>query len=148
MFLAIPSVSSENEFLGSVSLMIQFKLFNLNTGKEISFPEKHSDFPPDLLGHDFYMNSFVKCSFDEESPNCIKMEERDQEALKILGYKIEFEVVDYYKEVGFDIDCCYVESEAISEEEFFLILKKYKDNFNNSDNKSTQSVAYCIVDHN
>ena len=141
VFLAHPWIKSENKFISGVSLTILYKLLDLKTGEEITF----TDLEDHSIGHDFYMNDFVKCSFDESSENYIKLSDKNQQALDLLGYKLEYEIIDYTKDGTSDENASCVDCEDISKEEFYNILNKYKENFNNIDNKPAQSCSYVSV---
>ncbi|MGL5209391.1 hypothetical protein [Cetobacterium sp.] len=149
IFLAHPSIKLGNELLTGLSITIKYKLFDLNTNLEISFPDKDQPIGKGVkyisedgkyaeIGN-YYMSNFLKCSFDKDYEGYIKLKEINKEKLKQMGYRLEYEISSYYK----DVYTVCSEPENISKEEFYKILNENISNFDNIDNiLGTQSCSY------
>lgn len=117
-----------------LSMEILFKLYDLNTGKEILFSKYYDDEIIGVLKEEkkdglflkkFYLSDYIKIFVDKD--NLYKIV-TDNENLNKLGFKVDFEIVDYYKysdysENEFDGDI------KISKEIFLETLKKNINNF-------------------
>ena len=117
-----------------LSIKILFKLYDLNTGKEILFNKYYND---EIIGvlkeeqedslvlKNFYLSDYIKIFVDKDELYKIV---KDDEKLNKFGFKIDFEIIDYYKyldysEHKFDGDI------KISKEIFLETLKKNINNF-------------------
>ena len=153
VFLAHPSIKLGNELLAGLSITIKYKLFDLNTNLEIPFPDKDQPIGKGVkyiskdgkyaeIG-DYYMSNFLKCSFDKDYEGYVKFEEINKEKLEQMGYRLEYEISSYDKDVYTNDSCICSESENISKEEFYKILSENIKNFDNIDNtRGTQSCSY------
>ena len=117
-----------------LSIEILFKLYDLNTCKEILFNEYYNDEIIGILKEEqenslvlknFYLSDYIKIFVDKDELYKIVT---DNENLNKLGFKVDFEIVDYYKysdysENEFDGDI------KISKEIFLETLKKNINNF-------------------
>lgn len=117
-----------------LSMEILFKLYDLNTGKEILFSKYYDDEIIGVLKEEkkdglflkkFYLSDYIKIFVDKD--NLYKIV-TDDENLNKLGFKVDFEIIDYYKysdysENEFDGDI------KISKEIFLETLKKNINNF-------------------
>ena len=117
-----------------LSMEILFKLYDLNTGKEILFSKYYDDEIIGVLKEEkkdglflkkFYLSDYIKIFVDKD--NLYKIV-TDDENLNKLGFKVDFEIIDYYKysdysENEFDGDI------NISKEIFLETLKKNINNF-------------------
>lgn len=124
----------EKEKANMLSMEILFKLYDLNTGKEILFSKYYDDEIIGVLKEEkkdglflkkFYLSDYIKIFVDKY--NLYKIV-TDDENLNKLGFKVDFEIVDYYKysdysENEFDGDI------KISKEIFLETLKKNINNF-------------------
>lgn len=116
-----------------LSIEILFKLYDLNTGKEILFNKYYNneiigilkeEQEDSLVLKNFYLSDYIKIFVDKDELYKIVT---DDEKLNKLGFKIDFEIINYYKysddpenEVYGDI--------KISKE---IFLKALKNNINN-----------------
>ena len=116
-----------------LSIEILFKLYDLNTGKEILFNKYYNneiigilkeEQEDSLVLKNFYLSDYIKIFVDKDELYKIVT---DNEKLNKLGFKIDFEIINYYKysddpenEVYGDI--------KISKE---IFLKALKNNINN-----------------
>lgn len=153
VFLAHPAIKLGNELLAGLSITIKYKLFDLNTNLEIPFPDKDQSIGKGVkyisedgkyaeIG-DYYMSNFLKCSFDKDYEGYVKFEEINKEILEQMGYRLEYEISSYDKDVYTNDSCICSESENISKEEFYKILSENISNFDNIDNTlGTQSCSY------
>lgn len=117
-----------------LSIEILFKLYDLNTGKEILFNKYYNDEiicvlkeeqENSLILKNFYLSDYIKIFVDKDELYKILT---DDEKLNKLGFKIDFEIIDYYKYSD------YSENEfngdiKISKEIFLETLKKNINNF-------------------
>ena len=123
----------ENKKANMLSIEILFKLYDLNTNKEILFNKYYNDEIIGVLKEEqenslslkkFYLSNYIKIFVDKDKLYKIVT---DDEKLNKLGFKIDFEIINYYKysddpenEVYGDI--------KISKE---IFLKALKNNINN-----------------
>ena len=96
------------------------------------------------------MSDFLKCSFDKNYEGYIKFEEIDKEKLKLWGYRMEYEISSYSKDIFINERCSCAEPKEISKEEFYKILSENIRNFDNTDNtlwaQTCSYIAYPIED--
>lgn len=151
VFAADPAIQVEDKTITSLTLWLKYKLFDIKTGLEILFTGEEQSIGKKggwvvsepilhLKLADAYISNFVECSFSEESENYIKVTIFEEE-LKKMGYRLEYEIADCSKDTE-EIPGI-AEGIEISEEEFFKILKENYKNFDNYENNSTQTSAYC-----
>lgn len=150
VFVADPEVIIENEIITSLSIMIKYKLFNIKlkdleilfTGKETGIGKKSVWVESEPILHtkltEAYITDFIICSFNKKIKNYIKVDILE-EKLRKQGYRLEYEIDKYYKEIK-ESDTSSISVE-ISKEEFFKILKENSKKFNNSDNVPTQTTS-------
>lgn len=133
-FISEKPFKIEKEKANMLSMEILFKLYDLNTGKEILFSKYYDDEIIGVLKEEkkdglflkkFYLSDYIKIFVDKD--NLYKIV-TDNENLNKLGFKVDFEIVDYYKysdysENEFDGDI------KISKEIFLETLKKNINNF-------------------
>ena len=124
----------EKEKANLLSIEILFKLYDLNTGKEILFNEYYND---EIIGvlkeeqedslvlKNFYLSDYIKIFVDKDELYKIV---KDDEKLNKLGFKIDFEIIDYYKYSDYSEDEFSGDIE-ISKEIFLETLKKNINNF-------------------
>ncbi len=145
-FSADPLIELESETLFGVSIFIKYRLVDLETGFEIAFDEEEQAIGVKVrsiseyaeLGG-IYMNDFIDCSLNMDSPDFIEIKEIDKEKLQQLGYRLEYEIASYYKEIV--INEALGEPVEITKEEFYKILKENISNFD-SLNARSQSCSY------
>lgn len=133
-FISEKPFEIENKKANMLSIEILFKLYDLNTNKEILFNKYYSDEIIGVLKEEkensiflkkFYLSNYIKIFVDKD--NLYKII-TDDENLNKLGFKIDFEIIDYYKYSS------YSENEIdgdikISKEIFLETLKKNINNF-------------------
>lgn len=133
-FISKKPFKIEKEKANLLSIEILFKLYDLDTGKEILFNEYYDDEIIGILKEEqenslvlknFYLSDYIKIFVDKDELYKIIT---DDENLNKLGFKIDFEIIDYYKysdysEDEFDGDI------KISKEIFLETLKKNINNF-------------------
>lgn len=133
-FISEKPFEIENKKVNMLSIEILFKLYDLNTNKEILFNKYYNDEIIGVLKEEqgnslilkkFYLSNYIKIFVDKDELYKIV---RDDEKLNKLGFKIDFEIINYYKysdepenEVNGDIE--------ISKEIFLKALKKNINNF-------------------
>ena len=132
-FISEKPFKIEKEKANMLSMEILFKLYDLNTGKEILFNKYYND---EIIGvlkeekkdelslKNFYLSDYIKIFVDKD--NLYKIV-TDDENLNKLGFKVDFEIVDYYKYSSYSEDKsnCNIK---ISKE---IFLEALKDNINN-----------------
>lgn len=132
-FISEKPFKIEKEKANMLSMEILFKLYDLNTGKEILFNKYYDD---EIIGvlkeekkgglflKNFYLSDYIKIFVDKD--NLYKIV-TDDENLNKLGFKVDFEIVDYYKYSSYSEDesNCNIK---ISKE---IFLEALKDNINN-----------------
>lgn len=132
-FISEKPFKIEKEKTNMLSMEILFKLYDLNTGKEILFNKYYND---EIIGvlkeekkdelslKNFYLSDYIKIFVDKD--NLYKIV-TDDENLNKLGFKVDFEIVDYYKYSSYSEDesNCNIK---ISKE---IFLEALKDNINN-----------------
>ena len=117
-----------------LSIEILFKLYDLNTNKEILFNKYYNDEIIGVLKEEqenslslkkFYLSNYIKIFVDKDELYKIVT---DDEKLNKLGFKIDFEIVNYYKYSSYSEDesNCNIK---ISKEIFLEALKKNINNF-------------------
>jgi outer membrane protease len=141
VFSADPLIKLGSETLFGVSIFIKYRLFDLNTGFEIAFDEEEqaigikvrsiSDYA-ELGG--IYMNDFIDCTLNIDFPDFIRIKKIDKEKLKQLGYRLEYEIASYHKDVV--VNEYLGEPVEITKEEFYRILKENISNFDSLDSAS------------
>jgi len=162
VLLAHPPIEKENEIILGLSLMIKYKLYDIETNVEILFDKKEQDIGKkvsyifeygnstyaDLEG--WYLSDFLECSFDKNSSNYLKFEMVNTEKLEQMGFRLEYEIVKYHKDIlgepiTFEdkiLPCA--EPQEITKEEFYDIIKNNIENFDNEDNEIAQSSSYEV----
>lgn len=133
-FISEKPFEIENKKANMLSIEILFKLYDLNTNKEILFNKYYND---EIIGvlkeeqegslvlKNFYLSNYIRIFADKD--NLYKIV-TDDENLNKLGFKVDFEIIDYYKYSD------YSENEVdgdikISKEIFLETLKKNINNF-------------------
>lgn len=124
----------ENKKANMLSIEILFKLYDLNTNKEILFNKYYND---EIIGvlkeeqedslvlKNFYLSNYIRIFVDKDELYKIVT---DDEKLNKLGFKIDFEIINYYKYSNYSED----ESNhniKISKERFLEALKNNINNF-------------------
>lgn len=124
----------ENKKANMLSIEILFKLYDLNTNKEILFNKYYND---EIIGvlkeeqenslslKEFYLSNYIKIFVDKDKLYKIVT---DDEKLNKLGFKIDFEIINYYKYSSYSEDesNCNIK---ISKERFLEVLKNNINNF-------------------
>lgn len=124
----------ENKKANMLSIEILFKLYDLNTNKEILFNKYYND---EIIGvlkeeqenslslKEFYLSNYIKIFVDKDKLYKIVT---DDEKLNKLGFKIDFEIINYYKYSSYSEDesNCNIK---ISKERFLEALKNNINNF-------------------
>ncbi len=85
------------------------------------------------------MNNFIDCSLNMDSPDFIEIKEKNKEKLQQLGYRLEYEIASYHKDVV--INESLGEPVEITKEEFSKILKENSSSFDGWDSIS-QNCSY------
>ena len=117
-----------------LSIEILFKLYDLNTGKEILFNKYYNDEIIGILKEEqknslilkkFYLSDYIKIFVDKDELYKIVT---DDEKLNKLGFKNDFEIINYYKYSSYSEDesNCNIK---ISKEIFLEALKNNINNF-------------------
>ena len=160
VLLAHPPIEKGKELILGLALMIKYRLYDIESGLEILFNKKDQDIGKkvsyifaygnstyaDLGG--WYLSNFLACSFDKNSNNYLTFKMVNTEILKQMGFRLEYEIVAYYKDIlgepiTFEnqiLPCA--EPQEIKKEEFYDIIKNNIENFDNEDNKIAQSTSY------
>lgn len=160
VLLAHPPIEKGKELILGLALMIKYRLYDIESGLEILFNKKDQDIGKkvsyifaygnstyaDLGG--WYLSNFLACSFDKNSNNYLTFKMVNTEILKQMGFRLEYEIVAYYKDIlgepiTFEnqiLPCA--EPQEITKEEFYDIIKNNIENFDNEDNKIAQSTSY------
>lgn len=124
----------ENKKANMLSIEILFKLYDLNTNKEILFNKYYNDEIIGVLKEEqenslslkkFYLSNYIKIFVDKDKLYRIVT---DDEKLNKLGFKIDFEIINYYKYSSYSEDesNCNIK---ISKERFLEVLKNNINNF-------------------
>lgn len=124
----------ENKKANMLSIEILFKLYDLNTNKEILFNKYYNDEIIGVLKEEqenslslkkFYLSNYIKIFADKDKLYKIVT---DDEKLNKLGFKIDFEIINYYKYSSYSEDesNCNIK---ISKERFLEVLKNNINNF-------------------
>lgn len=124
----------ENKKANMLSIEILFKLYDLNTNKEILFNKYYNDEIIGVLKEEqenslslkkFYLSNYIKIFVDKDKLYKIVT---DDEKLNKLGFKIDFEIINYYKYSSYSKDesNCNIK---ISKERFLEVLKNNINNF-------------------
>lgn len=136
LFSANPEFKYKNGDIGGMSFDVLFKMHD-ESGEEIFF---ESDDEGERVitsrnGKTYYLFELITCSFDREEIITINP---NTPLVKELDFSLSWEIESYFKA----IDRGILESEEITESEFMDIMKNNKDAFDNSDNRSAQTMAY------
>lgn len=116
-----------------LSIEILFKLYDLNTCKEILFNEYYNDEIIGILKEEqenslvlknFYLSDYIKIFVDKDELYKIVT---DDEKLNKLGFKIDFEIVNYHKYSSCSENSSYSDIKISKE----IFLKALKNNINN-----------------
>lgn len=131
----------KNEKITDIAIYMIFKVIDKSTGEEVYF--KHEDLTEQKLEYAenkyCYVSDFYKCVIDEDE--IFKMIPNEK-LLKESNYIVLYEIGDCFKWLGSHNPV------LIKYEEFIDILKNNLSEFNNSDNKPTQSTTYYVVEIN
>ena len=149
-FISEKPFEIEKEKAIFISMEILFKLYDLNTGKEILFNEYYNDEIIGILKEEqenslifkkFYLSDYIKIFADKDKLYKIV---KDDENLNKLGFKIDFEIVNYHKYSNCLENSLYSDIK-ISKEIFLETLKKNINNFlkaKDSDFKINLPISY------
>lgn len=132
-FISEKQFKVEKETANLLSIEILFKLYDLNINKEILFNKYYND---EIIGvlkeeqgnslilKNFYLSDYIKIFVDKDKLYKIIT---DDEKLNKLGFKIDFEIINYYKHSS------YSENESNCNTKFSkeAFLKALKNNINN-----------------
>ncbi|EFE86099.1 hypothetical protein [Fusobacterium periodonticum] len=133
-FISEKPFKIEKEKVIFISIEILFKLYDLNTGKEILFNEYYNDEIIGILKEEqenssilkkFYLSDYIKIFVDKDELYKIVT---DDEKLNKLGFRIDFEIVNYHKYSNSSENSFYSDIK-IPKEIFLKTLKKNIDNF-------------------
>lgn len=133
-FISEKPFEIENKKANILSIEILFKLYDLNTNKEILFNKYYNDEIIGVLKEEqenslslkkFYLSNYIKIFVDKDKLYKIVT---DDEKLNKLGFKIDFEIINYYKYSSYSEDesNCNIK---ISKERFLEVLKNNINNF-------------------
>lgn len=133
-FISEKPFEIENKKANMLSIEILFKLYDLNTNKEILFNKYYNDEIIGVLKEEqenslslkkFYLSNYIKIFVDKDELYKIVT---DDEKLNKLGFKIDFEIINYYKYSSYleDESNCNIK---ISKERFLEALKNNINNF-------------------
>lgn len=132
-FISEKPFEIEKEKAIFISIEILFKLYDLNTGKEILFNEYYND---EIIGvlkeeqedslvlKNFYLSDYIKIFVDKDKLYKIVT---DDEKLNKLGFKVDFEIVNYHKYSSYSKNSLYSDIKISKE----IFLKALKNNINN-----------------
>ncbi|WP_462355090.1 hypothetical protein [Fusobacterium ulcerans] len=88
---------------------------------------------------EYYNHDFVNCSFNKNYEGYIKLDEINKEELAQFGYRLEYEIEKYFKEVFCDSSSS--KPVNITKEEFYKILTENLSYFDNECN--TKGTQFC-----
>jgi len=136
LFLPSESFNYKDDFIGSMSVNVIFKVFD-GEGNEKLFESEELNDQKLYFGNDnsCYLTNLIRCSFDRE--NIIHFEPNIQ-LIQKSGYTLQWEI-DFYTK---DLDEGILEPKLISRDEFMDIMKNNIDLFDNRDNYPAQSTSY------
>lgn len=153
LFLASPEVRKGNETITALSILLQYKLYDIENdleilftgedledqsiGKEMGWYSEEAGIPHMQL-KDVFMSNFIECSFYKYSKNYIKMNILEDK-LKNRGYRLEYKIAEYYKDI--DEDGISIPTKILKED-FIKIIEDNLNNFDNTNNRPTQTSAY------
>lgn len=143
VFLPHPKIKIKNEIIRGLSIYIKYKLFDTKTGLEITFNIKDQSIGVGVK--EYFLNDFLICSFDKNYESYIKIEEIRKEKLEQWGYRLEYEISSYSKDVVCD-ERGNCEPKDITKEEFYKILSENIKNFDNTDNVNAQSCSFVTYE--
>lgn len=129
------------EFIEGVSLCVKFRIF-INS-EEIFYKDNEKEIFS-YGSRKFYPTNFIKCYYNPKTGwHEFKKNSDLFQLAKLNGLDIRFEYIEYdfYKDLkneSYPIN--------ITRDEFCKILNNKE--FDNSDNKPAQNLAYCLVDVN
>lgn len=132
-FISEKPFEVEKEKALFISMEILFKLYDLNTGKEILFNEYYNDEIIGILKEEqenslvlknFYLSDYIKIFIDKNELYKIVT---DDEKLNKLGFKVDFEIVNYHKYSSYSENSLYSDIKISKE----IFLKALKNNINN-----------------
>jgi len=129
----------KGENITDVAIYMLFKVIDKRTGEEVYFKqnelsEQKLEYATDKY---CYVNDFYKCVIDE---NAIYKMIPNESLMKESNYVVLYETGECFKWLGSHNPV------LIEHEEFVDILKNNLSEFNNSDNKPTQSTSYYAVE--
>ncbi|MEK5085279.1 hypothetical protein [Bacillus sp. FSL H8-0515] len=137
LFLTRKPFKDGNDFIGAMSINVLFRVFK--DGEEIFFKSNDLSEQRIVLNdqESCYLPSLINCGFEKDNILDFRV---NHPLMNRANYNLslKWNIVSYYKE----LDKGMLESEKISEGEFMDIMRSNLDNFDNSDNRSAQSVAY------
>lgn len=152
IFVANKVIRNNDEIIKALSTVIKFKLFNKSNNKEIIFESSLDKSEEKSIGKiittfitskntyhslkDMYLYEFVKCSIKN---NDLKIEIINEEFLDKNNFRIEYEIVNYQKEI---LENNILIPKVITKKEFYDILNKNIKNFNNLDNENAQTSGF------
>lgn len=152
IFVANKAIRNNDEIIKALSIIIKFKLFNKSNNKEIIFESSLDKSEEKSIGKvittfinskntyyslkDVYLCEFVKCSIKNSD---LKIEIINEEFLDKNNFRIEYEIVNYQKEI---LENNILIPKVITKKEFYDILNKNIKNFNNLDNENAQTSGF------
>lgn len=145
----------KNDFLykgktiGSMSIVIKYKIFNIVDNTEYFFTDDEKEeigfYFDKKEVHKVHIINFVTCNFSKEKIIDINI---NHKYLNNIGYKLEYEIVKYSKDIVIYNKKIgeILEPETIDKEEFFEIIRGNISLFDNLDNYPTQNCSYMIFE--
>lgn len=139
LFLAKKPFDYKGDLIGATSIYVIFKVFDKNK-KEILFESEKLKEQKLYFenGNSCYLSEFFDCFFDREN---ITRFEPNIPLLKESGYSVSFRIESYTKDIENE-KMLTLEPTFIDKDEFMDIMKSNIENFDNTDNKPTQSTSY------
>ncbi|WP_255287363.1 hypothetical protein [Bacillus pseudomycoides] len=141
LFLPSKSFYYKDDFIGSMSINVMFKVFDDKGNENLFESEELNDQKLYFEnGNSCYLTDLIRCSF--ERVNILNFEPNIK-LLKYCDYSLQWEIDSYTK----DLDEGILEPKLISGDEFMDIMKNNIDLFDNSDNNLAQSTSYFTQEH-
>ncbi len=147
LFLPKRTFKYKNELIGGISIMVLFKVYDMN-GNEILF-ETEEELKEQTLklknGEECYLCDLFYCSFDKELFKDNQTFDFSPTINVIMSNcRIAMEIYSYTKDI--EVRKVILEPENIDREEFNDIMLNNLELFDVTDNKPAQSCSYIAVE--
>ena len=139
LFTVSPSICFEAKTITDISLLFEYRVFDKTTDEEYFFTCSDDEEMKEQYLDGYSLNAYYKCSYDKDKG--YKMEATP--IAEKSKYRVEYRLDSC--SIGIDVGKNYSHEEEIDTDTCMKLLRDNYFSLDNTNNQSTQSVAYCAV---